>query len=322
MESPNGAPRIVVNGQPVRARMFFGAPGSSALAIGPEWKQIAFEFTATGSADTGTMHFRFGQGVGDVFVDDVRVTDTGDASQDVIPLCDFEGGQPDFDRDWTSWPVGAANTVGKIVVEPRARASGRRRIACPTFGATEWAVAGFSSSTIIPTCILPKDAAIMCGSGCGRCRPARCIVEFYQPGKPFIHLGGLADPFPDQIKMAAEAGVDFVSFPVGLPWPKPGESTNYAAEDSACRTVLAANPQALLIPRIPMNPPDWWRAAHPDEVMQWEDGHRAMAVPASPGNGTRRGGASRGADRASRGEVWRPRGGLSSGGAEHRRVVL
>ena len=107
-------------------------------------------------------------------------------------------------------------------------------------------------------------------------------VEFYRPGQPFIRLGGPADPFPDQIKMAAEAGVDFVSFPVGLPWPKPGEAANWDPEDAACRTVLAANPHALLVPRIPMDPPVWWRAAHPDEVMQWEDGHRAAAVMASP----------------------------------------
>jgi beta-galactosidase len=31
-----------------------------------------------------------------------------------------------------------------------------------------------------------------------------------------------------------------------------------------------------------MDPPPWWRAAHPDEVMQWEDGRRDKAVPASP----------------------------------------
>ena len=40
--------------------------------------------------------------------------------------------------------------------------------------------------------------------------------------------------------------------------------------------------RALLIPRIPMNPPDWWRAAHPDEVMQWEDGLARQRCPVSP----------------------------------------
>ncbi|MDR3406105.1 MAG: beta-galactosidase [Chthoniobacter sp.] len=280
VESPKGAPRIVINGQPVRARMFFGGPGSSALPIGPEWKQIDFEFTASTNAETGTMHFRFGHGVGEVFLDKIQVTDL-DQKRDLIPLCNFEGGQRDFDRDWTSWPTGAANTVGKIAVEGHAGHGGggglHIQLSEPPGG--EWPDFHIYH---LPTLHVTEGHHYhvqMWAKGV----PARSLyVEFYQPGRPFIRLGGPADPFPDQIKMAAEAGVNFVSFPMGLPWPKPGEPANYDGEDSACRTVLVANPHALLIPRIPMNPPEWWEAAHPGEVMQWEDGHRAAAVPASP----------------------------------------
>lgn len=280
VESPNGAPRIVINGRPVRARMFFGGPGSSALPIGPEWKQIDFEFTATSSADTGTMHLRFGHGAGDVFLDKIQVTDTAE-NRDLIPLCDFEHGQGDFDRDWTSWPTGAANTVGRIAVEPQAGQAGEGGLHIqlkeppdgqwPDFHLYHHPNLHISEGHHYRVSLWVKSL------------PARSLfLEFYRPGKPFIPLGGPDDPFPDQIKMAAEAGVDFVSFPIGLPWPKPGEEANFEAEDAACRTVLAANPHALLIPRIPMNPPDWWRQANPGEVMQWEDGHRAAAVPASP----------------------------------------
>lgn len=280
VESPNGAPRIVVNGQPVRARMFFGAPGSSALQVGPEWKQIDFEFTSAGGADNGTMHFRFGHGPGDVYLDKIQVTEAGQKN-DVIPQCDFEGGQGDFDRDWTSWPQGAANTVGKITVEPQTGASGSAglhvKLTAPPDG--QWPdfhiyhrpVLHFTEGHRYHVQLWVKAV------------PARSIfVEFYQPGQPFVHLGGPADPFPDQIKMAAKVGVHFISFPIGLPWPKPGEPANFTAEDAACRTVLAADPQALLVPRIPMNPPKWWREAHPDEVMQWENGRRDAMVPASP----------------------------------------
>ena len=260
--------------------MFFGAPGSSALPIGPEWQQIDFEFTAAGSADTGTVHFRFGHGAGEVFLDKIQVTDTGE-NRDVIPLSDFAEGQRAFDRDWTFWPTGAANTVGKIAVEAQAGQGGgpglHVELAEPPGG--QW-----------PDFHIYHQANLRITEGRHyrmrfwvKAVPARSLyLEFYRPGKPFIHLGGPADPFPDQIKMAAEVGIHFVTFPVGLPWPKPDEAPNFDAEDAACRTVLAANPQALLIPRIPMNPPDWWRAVHPDEVMQWEDGHRAAAVPASP----------------------------------------
>ncbi|MEI9896189.1 MAG: beta-galactosidase [Chthoniobacter sp.] len=281
VESPNGAPRIVINGKPMRARMFFGAPGSSALPIGPEWQHIDFEFTATGDAGTGTMHLRFGHGAGEVFLDQIQVTDIGE-KRDLIPQCDFEGGQRDFDHDWTSWPLGAPNTVGKIAVEPQAGHGGGGGLHVTLTeppGGGEWPDFHIYH---LPTLRITEGHRYHLQMWV-RGLPARSLsVEFYQPGKPFIHVGGPADPFPDQIKMAAEAGVHFVSFPTGLPWPKPGEPANYDREDAACRTVLAANPQALLIPRIPMNPPEWWQTAHPDEVMQWEDGHRAAAVPASP----------------------------------------
>jgi hypothetical protein len=280
VESPNGAPRLVVNGQPTRARIFFGGPGSSTVPIGPEWQQLNFEFTAAGSADNGTMHFRFGQQPGDVFLNRILVTDL-DEAQAAVPLVDFKAVQEDFTRHWTFWPTGAANTVGTVTVDPESRKDGggglHVHLAAPPNG--DW-----------PDFHLYHQPNLHIVEGhhyrvqlAVRATPARLLrVEFYRPGKTFVHLGGPDDPFPDQIRMAAEVGVNLVSFPVGLPWPKPGEDADWSAEDTACRTVLLANPHALLIPRIPMNPPDWWRAAHPDEVMKWEDNHRAAAVPASP----------------------------------------
>jgi len=290
VESPNGAPRIVVNGQPVRARMFFGGPGSSPLPVGPVWQQIEFQFTAAGSAENGTMHFRFGQEVGDVFLDRIQVTDL-DGKQDLIPLGDFEGGQEDFSRDWTFWPTGAENTVGTITVEPKAGQDGGGGLHVHLAAPSGRGQPALSSSNGWPDFHIYHQPNLRVIEGhryrvrvSARAVPARSLsVGFYRPGKTFVRLGGPADPFPDQIQMAADAGVNFVSFPVGLPWPKPGEAADWKGEDAACQTVLAANPQALLVPRIPMNPPEWWRAAHPDEVMQWEDGHPvAAAVPASP----------------------------------------
>jgi hypothetical protein len=117
-----------------------------------------------------------------------------------------------------------------------------------------------------------------------RAEPARDLsVALYRPGDPFVHLGGPPDVFASQINMAAAAGVDFVSFPVGLPWPAPSELADWSATDHACEQVLAANPKALLLPRFGADPPDWWRKAHPDDVMTWEDGSRQhCAVVASP----------------------------------------
>ena len=116
-----------------------------------------------------------------------------------------------------------------------------------------------------------------------RSTPARkLMIAFYKPGKSYVWLGGPQDSFSRQIKLAGEAGVNFVSCPMPEIWPKPGEAPNWSAVDVACARVLLANPQALLIPRIGMDPPRWWCNAHPDDVMQWEDGHRDKGTPASP----------------------------------------
>ena len=47
IEMSNGVTQLLVDGKPVRARMFWGAPGSRPLSIGSEAKKISFEFSPT-----------------------------------------------------------------------------------------------------------------------------------------------------------------------------------------------------------------------------------------------------------------------------------
>jgi beta-galactosidase len=280
VDPAGGAPRLVVNGEPVRARMFFGAPGSAPIQAAPAWKQAGFEFVASGSASNGTMHFRFGQAAGEIDLDDIRVADL-DGSNDLVPCCDFEEGPASFKRDWTFWPLGAPNTVGTAQVAPGAGrdASAGLRVVLKSPPDGRW-----------PDFHVYHQPRLQIVQGHRyrvsfwvRSEPARDLtVAFYRPGENFVRLGGPPDCFAAQIKLAANAGVNFVSFPVGTPWPKPGAAVDWSVVDEACETVLAANPGALLLPRIGMDPPAWWRQAHPDAVMQWEDGHRDKAVVASP----------------------------------------
>ncbi len=280
VDPAGGAPRWVVNGEPVRARVFWGAPGASNVRIFPAPQQVEFEFTAEESADTGTMHFRFGRTPGEIFLDDIRVEDL-DTTNDIMPRCDFENGQESFLRDWTFWPPGAANTVGSIAVVTNAGNGGsaalRVTLKAPPNG--EW-----------PDFHIYHHANLKIISGHRyrasfwiRASSSRALTTaFYRPGNPYVFLGGPKDSFVSEIKLAADAGVDFVSFPIGMPWPKPGQNEDWTGVDASCKRVLDANSKALLIPRIPMDPPEWWRDAHPDEVMQWENGRRDHAVPASP----------------------------------------
>ena len=71
--------------------MFFGIPGSAPLAVAAGAREVTFEFTAVESAETGTMHFRFGTKPGTVDLDDIHVVDLDDG-REVIPRADFEAG--------------------------------------------------------------------------------------------------------------------------------------------------------------------------------------------------------------------------------------
>jgi len=283
IDASGGAPRIVVDGRPVRARMFWGAPGSRPLSVGPVGQWVEFAFSPPqDEPGRATMHFRFGQTPGEIWLDDLQVRDVT-AGQDVIPVQDFSSGLEGFRQAWTFWPPGEQNTVGTICVDA---GQGVGQSAALAVGLRNPANGRWPDFHIYHHANLTLQAGhrYQVRFWC-RAQPARDLtVAFYRPGQTFTYLGGPPSPFGSQIKLAADAGVDFVSFPVSLPWPAPGESVDWSGVDAQCQTVLDANPHALLLPRIGMEPPGWWREAHPGDMMVWDQGpqeHRG-AVVASP----------------------------------------
>ncbi len=294
VDASQGAPRLVVNGRPVRARMFYGSYGSyrlpppAPLPVPAGAHTLRFDFTARATEPgQATLHFRFGQAPGEIDLDDIHVTDLN-THQDVMPTRTFEGGAAEFARDWAVWPEGAANTVGTVRVEPGVGEGGSAglhiSIKAPANGA--WPDFHVHSSE---TLALTKGHHYRVSFWIRADAPRSLTVAFYRPGSPFVYLGGVSQPdvFSAQIKMAARAGVPFVSFMISpIPWPAPGQPADWSEADDACDAVLRADPSALLVPRISVNAPDWWRRAHAGEMMRWEDSpagdHPPVAVPASP----------------------------------------
>ncbi len=279
VDPAGGAPRLLVNGTPVRARMFWGEPDMAPLPVAPTPRVVSFEFTARGSASNGTMHFRFGRTPGNIYLDDIRVTDL-DENHDVVPVCDFESGAASFARDWTFWPTDAKNTVGSVEVSAGRGRDGSAALHVRQKSPPDGAWPDFHIYHH-PTLKLTQGHRYR-ASFWVRAEPARALQVTFYRADSFATLGGPGNLFESQIKLAAAAGVDFVSFTIRMPWPKPGVEADWSGVDSACKTVLRANPNALLLPRVGMNPPPWWREAHPEDVMQWEDGRRAHMVVASP----------------------------------------
>jgi len=271
VDPAGGAPRLVVDGRPVRARMFWGAEAGSPLPIRPDAQELTFEFTALeDEPERSTMHFRFGQQAGDIYLDDIRVQDL-DTGRDMLPACTFESGHEDFTKEWTFWPTGDANTVATVTVEPNVGRDGSgglhvKLIDPPDGKWPDWHIYHQANLALAQGHRYRVSVWI-------KAEPERSVViAFYRPGNPYVFLGGPPGVFEQQIALAAEVGVDLVSFPVPMPWPKPGEPEDWRASDAACERVLGVNPKALLLPRIGLYPPPWWYESHPDEMMAWDDG--------------------------------------------------
>jgi hypothetical protein len=281
VDATSAAPRLLVDGQPVRARMFWGAPGTRPIPAATAGQAVRFEFQPTTDEPShATMHFRFGPSAGDIYLDDIRVVDL-DTHRDVLPRCDFEKGEASFRREWMVWPAAKPqNTVGTVSVEKGVGRDGSAGLHIHLQN---------PPSGVWPDFHIHHQANLALAKGHRhqvtfwiRAEPARKVtVAFYRPGNPYVCVGGPDDCFASQIRLAGAAGAPFVSFPIGMPWERPGREVNWDSVDEACRRVLAANPQALLLPRIGMNAPAWWLAEHSEEAMTWEDGShgRGMAVP-------------------------------------------
>ena len=273
VDASSGAPRIVVDGKAVRGRMFWGAPSTGSVPPEATGQVFTFEFSPTEDVPAGaTMHFRFGNKPGDVYLDDIRCVDLA-TGQAVFPACDFEAGMQSFHQAWNIWPPGAKNTVGTVSVEPGKGHGGSAALHVALKAPPDGVWPDFHIYH-------QANLALRLGhryrvSLWARATPARSWevqVAFFLPGPVFHFLGGPPGPFQPQIKLAAEAGVDFVSFPMEFPWPKPGEPVDWSSVDAQCQMVLEANPRALLLPRIGIAPPEWWYNAHPDDRMVWDSG--------------------------------------------------
>ncbi len=220
------------------------------------------------------MHLRFGQTPGRIYLDDIRVEDLHDGT-DTVPVCAFEEGHGEFARHWTCWPIGELNTVGEIQVVPGAGrdGSGGLRIDLQKPANGEWPDFHIYHHANLA---LKQDHRYRVSAWVRADQNRDLTLAFYRPGEPFVFLGGPSGCFESQIKLAAEVGVDLVSFPLAMPWPRPGQPVDWAGVDRQCRDVVNANPRSLLLPRVWMGPPRWWLDAHPDDRMVWDKGPPAQ----------------------------------------------
>ena len=98
------------------------------------------------------------------------------------------------------------------------------------------------------------------------------------------------DTLGDTVRLAADAQVDFVTFSTDISWgcmdwwTPPGEPPAYGRIDRAFEHVIAANPNALIVPRVCADAPGWMLARDPSLRMVFDKGYpvRMSSVSARP----------------------------------------
>ena len=258
-----GGPQIHVNGKPVPPRFFWGVDNSGRLAVGESWVERSFEFTPdTDVAGNGTLHFRFADTPGELWLADLRLTDTRTGA-DVLPSGSFAA-QAVFDKVWRSWPVGAANTVGRLALADNAL---HITLAAPPAGG-KWPDFHLHSG---------------CGLSFAKGQTYRCTFRAKaKPGQrltPSVYrvdggahtcIGGPQGSFLSQVALARDADVNLVSFAAPTCWTPPERTQDWAPVDALCRRIIAVNPDVLLVPRFDANAPAWWLERHPEARMVYD----------------------------------------------------
>ncbi|MGD0088881.1 MAG: hypothetical protein ABSE73_03080 [Planctomycetota bacterium] len=268
-----------MDGKPVPPRFFWGAMSSGHIPAQAEWAAQAFEFLPGAVDGTGTLHFRFAQTPGEVWLADVRIQDAK-TGEDVLPPDSFANAV-NFQKNWNHWPAGAANTVGTIELADK---SVHITLKKPPGG--NW-----------PDFHLHSNIALRFSAGRAyRCTfrakavPAQNLtVALYSVvGGTWNFVGGPPGGFLSQVALARDAGVNLVSFAAPNCWTAPhptlspegrgkgeGEPADWASLDSLCRQIVATNPKVLLVPRVGADAPDWWLQQHPEARMVY-DGDKAV----------------------------------------------
>ena len=93
-----------------------------------------------------------------------------------------------------------------------------------------------------------------------------------QPVAPMMIWGRSSEALQPTIALAAPNGFHLYMTHLPLPWPREGGGRDFRDVDAEIERLIASDPEALYTPRITVEPPDWWKEAHPEEMPVWENG--------------------------------------------------
>ncbi len=274
----DGMPWIMRDGVPVPPRMVYVSRTAQEIAaVGPQWKEFTLCFSVLKSCDNAALHLRFFSMAFRREPESVqfsRIEVREASSGRVVKSFRVDGEKPDPSIDF--WCTGKWKN-GKRMPVP-VEFSNRRFPGAPdgafcvtSKGDPDGRLGEFHLILYGIPVEKERDYRIICRARADREQNLTSSL-YYQTAVPQA-LAYPGSTLREQVKLAAGAGVDFVTFPVEGIWRKDSEPVDYSVLNRICRTILEVNPRARLIPRVDLRiPPEWWQRKYPGEMMKFTSG--------------------------------------------------
>jgi len=284
-----GSPTIFVDGKPQVPMVFFGIGGAAApqaVQLGTEWQEmhVTFRVPEDNEGHFG-VQFRVGGGPpGTVWVDDARVyagewREGTDPAGNRLKQGGFEGSLEEVSAVWSFFERTDMGADVSYALDNTDKTEGNQSLRLDIRGAggdgmhVHFFQTGMSAK---------KDETYTYALKMKSAQPRSVDFFALHQGEPYRIYSSMGNgPYTSQVKLAAAAGVHIHSFVASMPWPRPGEAPDFSGVDEVIDMTLEADPDALLLPRFGMAPPDWWHEKHPGNRMVFSDGREEFFCVAS-----------------------------------------
>jgi len=283
VQSLDGVPTLLVDGKPMAPFILFHTAGgvgqAMRCAVTPEWREFGFTFRAPQDDDRVAVQVRNVSPVGSWYVDDavlVEGTLEEPLSGNLLAGGDFEGDE--LPASWTYFLNSSAGADAAFALETTAPRSGKSclRVDVKSPGQAIYEIHIYSAPLGIETGKQYSFSVWL------RASDERVVeIQAIHQAPPWTVYGGETEASDRILRLGAEQGLHIGTVPTPLPWPRDGEPPDYSVLDAQIEHILSVDPEALIIPRLHDDAPQWWKDEHADQMMVYNDGPHRMVSPAS-----------------------------------------
>jgi len=282
VESRDGVPTLLVDGKPMAPMMLQymagGSPSPLRCRLTPQWQQFSYTFRAPTDDSNVAAHWRNIMPVGDWFVDDVRLVEgTLDEplSDNLFAGGDFEGDEPPQDfKYFLNSSTGAAVQWSLSEDNPR-RGDKCLRVRITSPGTINYHIHFYHTFAIKRGKVYTVSAWLRSD------QPREVEMNALHQAPPWTTYGGASGKSDATLKLAGPRGLHLGNPPLPVIWTEPGSAPDFARLDGMVEHILSLDPDALIIPRLNLDAPQWWKQVHPDHIQVYDVGKQVMASPAS-----------------------------------------